>query len=184
MACGSSAVGRQARLMGGGCCVPATPHLSISPLPSMTDSKISLKPLQPTLYELAEDGHSLNFFFAQCGACGGLSFPANAPGCMHCGSPLSEAQRVTRPGGGELLEFVTLHVPLLPGMAAPSIAGDIRIDSRANHWERYRHCARHRRRRCDGCGRRNGAETRHDGSRHRRNEARRRCLRLPLCARE
>ena len=93
----------------------------------MTDSKTSLKPLQPTLYELAADGHSLNFFFAQCGACGGLSFPANAPGCMHCGSPLSEAQRVTRPGGGELLEFVTLHVPLLPGMAAPSIAGDIRI---------------------------------------------------------
>jgi uncharacterized OB-fold protein len=93
----------------------------------MTDSKTSLKPLQPTLYELADDGRSLNFFFAQCGACGGLSFPANAPGCMHCGDPLSAAQRVTRPGGGELLEFVTLHVPLLPGMAAPSIAGDIRI---------------------------------------------------------
>lgn len=93
----------------------------------MTDSKASLKPLQPTLYELAEDGHSLNFFFAQCSACQGLSFPANAPGCMHCGEPLSTAQRVSRPGGGELLEFVTLHVPLLPGMAAPSIAGDIRI---------------------------------------------------------
>jgi uncharacterized OB-fold protein len=93
----------------------------------MTDSKTSLKPLQPTLYELADDGHSLNFFFLQCGACGGLSFPANAPGCMHCGDPLGNAQRVARPGGGELLEFVTLHVPLLPGMVAPSIAGDIRI---------------------------------------------------------
>jgi hypothetical protein len=46
---------------------------------------------------------------------------------MHCGEPLKGAQRVVRPGGGELLEFVTLHVPLLPGMVAPSIAGDIRI---------------------------------------------------------
>jgi hypothetical protein len=26
-----------------------------------------------------------------------------------------------------LLEYVTLHVPLVPGMPAPSIAGDIRI---------------------------------------------------------
>jgi hypothetical protein len=34
---------------------------------------------------------------------------------------------VTRPGGGTLLEYVTLHVPLVPGMPAPSIAGDIRI---------------------------------------------------------
>lgn len=93
----------------------------------MTDTQASLKPAQPTLYALAEDGRSLNFLFKQCGACGGLSFPANVPGCMHCGQPLEGATQVARPGGGELLEFVTLHVPLLPGMAAPSIAGDIRI---------------------------------------------------------
>lgn len=83
--------------------------------------------MQPTLYEVAEDGHSLNFFFTQCGGCGGLNYPANVPGCMHCGSPLNDAPRVSLPGGGELLEFVTLHVPLLPGMVAPNIAGDIRI---------------------------------------------------------
>lgn len=93
----------------------------------MTDTQASLKPAQPTLYALAEDGRSLNFLFTQCGACGGLSFPANVPGCMHCGQPLEGAVQVVRPGGGELLEFVTLHVPLMPGMAAPSIAGDIRI---------------------------------------------------------
>lgn len=93
----------------------------------MTESQTPLKPLHPTLYELAGDGRSLNFFFAQCGKCNELSFPANAPGCMHCGAPLSEERKVTRPGGGELLEFVTLHVPLSPGMKAPSIAGDIRI---------------------------------------------------------
>lgn len=93
----------------------------------MTDPQTSLKPLHPTLYQLAADGTSLDFFFAKCTFCGAINFPANAPGCSHCGDPLTEAIRLTRPGQGELLEFVTIHVPLLPGMAAPTIAGDIRI---------------------------------------------------------
>lgn len=93
----------------------------------MTEPLPSLKPLHPSLYQLADDGRSLDFFFAQCPACSGLSFPANAPGCMHCGDPLQGAQTLRRPGGGELLEYVTLYVPLAPGMAAPSIAGDVRI---------------------------------------------------------
>lgn len=93
----------------------------------MTDQQTSLKPLHPTLYQLAQDGTSLDFFFAQCPACGAVNFPANAPGCSHCGDPLTEAIRLTRPGQGELLEFVTIHVPLLPGMNAPAIAGDIRL---------------------------------------------------------
>ncbi|WP_092002624.1 zinc ribbon domain-containing protein [Polaromonas sp. OV174] len=86
-----------------------------------------MKSLQPTLYQLAEDGRTLDFFFVQCPACGGLSFPANVPGCTHCGDALVDAQKVSRPGGGELLEYVTLHVPLVPGVVAPRIAGDIRI---------------------------------------------------------
>lgn len=93
----------------------------------MTDQQTSLKPLHPTLYQLAQDGTSLDFFFAQCPACGTVNFPANVPGCSHCGDPLTEATRLTRPGQGELLEFVTIHVPLMPGMQAPAIAGDIRI---------------------------------------------------------
>lgn len=32
-----------------------------------------------------------------------------------------------KPGGGNLLEFATLHVPLVPGMQSPTIAGDIEI---------------------------------------------------------
>ena len=93
----------------------------------MTEPTPALKPLHPSLYQLAEDGRSLDFFFAHCPACGGLSFPANAPGCMHCGDPLQGAQTLRRPGGGVLLEYVTLYVPLAPGMAVPSIAGDVRI---------------------------------------------------------
>jgi uncharacterized OB-fold protein len=93
----------------------------------MTPDLSTLKPQRPSLYRLAPDGHSLDFFFTHCPACQGLSFPANAPGCMHCGHPTEEAMQVVRPGGGTLLEYVTLHVALVPGMQAPSIAGDIRI---------------------------------------------------------
>jgi len=93
----------------------------------MTPDLSTLKPQRPSLYRLAADGHSLDFFFTHCPACQGLSFPANAPGCMHCGHPTEEAMQVVRPGGGTLLEYVTLHVALVPGMQAPSIAGDIRI---------------------------------------------------------
>lgn len=96
----------------------------------MTQDLTSMKPQRPSLYRLAADGRSLDFLFAQCPACHALSFPANAPGCMHCGHAIDAtdtATQVARPGGGTLLEYVTLHVPLVPGMAAPSIAGDIRI---------------------------------------------------------
>lgn len=82
---------------------------------------------QPSLYQLAADGHSLDFYFARCGACHLLSFPANAPGCVHCGMPLDGAERVRQAGAGTLLEFVSLHVALRPGLVAPSIAGNIRI---------------------------------------------------------
>lgn len=88
----------------------------------------AMKPLRPSLYRLAPDGRSLDFLFVQCSVCGGLTFPANAPGCMHCGDALEGAKQVVRPGGGSLLEYVTIHVPLAPGSAAPSIAGDIRIE--------------------------------------------------------
>lgn len=46
---------------------------------------------------------------------------------MHCGDPLVQVQPIARPGRGTLLEYVTLHVALAPGLPTPSIAGDIRI---------------------------------------------------------
>jgi uncharacterized OB-fold protein len=46
---------------------------------------------------------------------------------MHCGHTLDEAERIAQPGGGTLLECVTLHTALVPGMPVPSIVGDIRL---------------------------------------------------------
>lgn len=85
------------------------------------------KPLRPTLYRLAQNGHSLDFIYVQCSACAGITFPANAPGCMHCGDPLVGATQIVRPGRGTLLEFVTIHVPMVPGMSVPCMAADIRF---------------------------------------------------------
>lgn len=82
---------------------------------------------EPSLYRVAKDEPFLDFEFARCSSCKGLTFPATAPGCQHCGVSLDGAERIARAGCGELLEFVTIHVPLRPDMAAPSIAGDIRI---------------------------------------------------------
>ncbi|WP_322739940.1 Zn-ribbon domain-containing OB-fold protein [Delftia tsuruhatensis] len=93
----------------------------------MTDDLRGFRPQHPSLYQLAADGRSLEFLYVQCPACAKLSFPANVPGCGHCGDPLQDAQTVARPGAGTLLEFVTLHVPLLPGLQTPRIAADIRI---------------------------------------------------------
>lgn len=90
-------------------------------------SLTTLRPRHASLYRLAADGRSLDFLFSRCPACKGLSFPANAPGCMHCGTALHDAEQVVRPGGGTLLEYVTLYVPLAPGMRAPCVTGDIQI---------------------------------------------------------
>ncbi|HEY5582054.1 MAG TPA: OB-fold domain-containing protein, partial [Rhodoferax sp.] len=35
--------------------------------------------------------------------------------------------QLVRPGRGTLLEYVTIHVPMVPGMPVPCIAGDIRF---------------------------------------------------------
>ena len=93
----------------------------------MSTPLTALNPLRPTLYRLAQDGRSLDFIYVQCSACAGITFPANAPGCMHCGDSLEGATQLVRPGRGTLLEFVTIHVPMVPGMSVPCIAADIRF---------------------------------------------------------
>jgi uncharacterized OB-fold protein len=94
----------------------------------MTLQITSLKPLKPTLYQLANDGKSLEFIYASCNSCKRLTFPANAPGCMHCGLSIETAEKLTRKGIGTLMEFVTVHVPLTPDMEVPCIIGDILLE--------------------------------------------------------
>lgn len=99
----------------------------MSRLSAMQQNLSTLRPHRPSLYRLAADGRRLDFLFAHYPSCQALSFPANAPSCMHCGQPIDAAAQVLRPGGGTLLEFVTLHAPLAPGLPVPSIVGLVRI---------------------------------------------------------
>jgi len=94
----------------------------------MTPDSKPWRPARPSLYRLASDGASLDLLYAPCPDCAGLTFPANAPGCMHCGASLQGVEPVAKPGTATLLEFVTLHVSLVPGMAVPSIVGDLRLE--------------------------------------------------------
>lgn len=82
---------------------------------------------KPNLFALGPDGGSLHFWFARCGACGRLNFPQNAPGCHVCGEALSSAERVSKAGGGTLLEAITIQVPLAQGMKTPLTIGRIRL---------------------------------------------------------
>lgn len=94
----------------------------------MTIKITALKPLKPTLYQLADDDISLDFIYASCNSCRRLTFPANAPGCMHCGLPIDTAEKLIRKGIGTLMEFVTVHVALTPDMEVPCIIGDILLE--------------------------------------------------------
>ena len=87
-----------------------------------------LIPLKTTLYQLADDGNSIDFIYSSCNSCRRLTFPANAPGCMHCGLPIDTAKKLTRKGIGTLMEFVTVHVALTPDMEVPCIIGDILLE--------------------------------------------------------
>jgi len=94
----------------------------------MTSDPKHWRPARPSLYRMAADGASLDLLYAPCPNCAKLTFPANAPGCMHCGASLQEVQPVAKPGTVTLLEFVTLHVSPVPSLAAGSIVGDLSLE--------------------------------------------------------
>jgi len=102
-------------------------HLSTSNALFMTQDLSTMHPRHPSLYRLAADGRSLDFLFSRCQHCQGLNFPANVPGCIHCGAALAQAESVIQTGEGSLLAYVTVHVPLRANQAVPAIVGDIRI---------------------------------------------------------
>jgi uncharacterized OB-fold protein len=64
---------------------------------------------------------------AHCGVCGGWSFPANVPGCRKCGAPPAQlsAQACATPLW--LLNFVTVHTALAPGLQVPAVIGEVAL---------------------------------------------------------
>jgi uncharacterized OB-fold protein len=86
----------------------------------------ALTPRHPSLYRLAPDG-SIELLFGRCRACDRLGFPANTPGCGHCGAPAEALETVARSGMARLLSCITVHQTLSPALPAPYVVGDLEI---------------------------------------------------------
>lgn len=60
-----------------------------------------------------------------CTACGTWSFPAQAWGCRRCGSPTLQARPLPAPP--RLVNAVTVHTELVPGLPAPCVIGEVQL---------------------------------------------------------
>ena len=60
-----------------------------------------------------------------CPSCSSYTFPANSWGCRRCGqAPL---QAVPPPQRPRLINFITLHADIAPGLPVPCVIGELEI---------------------------------------------------------
>ena len=64
---------------------------------------------------------------ARCTLCGGSSFPAQVPGCRHCGAAAAKLRTEACAAAVRLLNFVTVHAPLAPGLKVPAVIGEVAL---------------------------------------------------------
>jgi hypothetical protein len=67
------------------------------------------------------------FDLAHCTVCDTWTFPANAPGCRQCGAPPAQLRTRPCPTPLRLLNFITEHAPLAPGLAVPAVIGEVAL---------------------------------------------------------
>lgn len=73
------------------------------------------------------EGRPLALQAARCGNCHGYSYPANVPGCRHCGAPPEALDTVDCMRAVPLRNVVTVYAPLAPGLAVPAIIGEVEL---------------------------------------------------------
>ncbi|QRQ84644.1 hypothetical protein [Cupriavidus oxalaticus] len=64
---------------------------------------------------------------AHCSQCKGYSFPASVPGCRHCGAAPEALTTVDCSRPVQLLNVITVHTALAPGIGVPAIIGEIEL---------------------------------------------------------
>ena len=62
-----------------------------------------------------------------CSACGGASFPAQVPGCRHCGAAAGQLRTQPCTTPLRLLNYVTVYTPLAPGLQVPAVIGEVEL---------------------------------------------------------
>jgi uncharacterized OB-fold protein len=60
-----------------------------------------------------------------CPSCSTYTFPANAWGCRRCGA--APLQSVPLPQPPKLINFITLHADIVPGLPVPCVIGELEI---------------------------------------------------------
>lgn len=60
-----------------------------------------------------------------CPACGSYTFPSTSWGCRRCGQTPLEAVPLSQPA--KLINFVTLHAEIAPGLPVPCVIGELEI---------------------------------------------------------
>jgi len=64
---------------------------------------------------------------ARCSRCGHHSFPSAIYSCSHCGAEAAALQAITPPNAPRLLNFVTVHAELAPGLPVPCVIGEVQL---------------------------------------------------------
>jgi uncharacterized protein len=95
----------------------------------MADREEPVRLEKPDLYRLAPDGRTLRLRGARCRNCDGLSFPVVNYGCPLCGAPPEACNEEELGGEATLLEFITIHGKVAPGVNPPIVVGEAEIAS-------------------------------------------------------
>lgn len=82
---------------------------------------------KPDLCALAPGGATLQLRASRCAACAGLSFPPAPYGCPLCGAAPDRIAEERLSGRARLLEFVTIHTRIAPGLRPPVVVGEAEI---------------------------------------------------------
>lgn len=73
----------------------------------------------------AAEPETLDLLMAHCPACGSHGYPPGAHACRRCGSFL--LRDVPPPQVPCLLNFVTVHAEVAPGLPVPCVVGEVRL---------------------------------------------------------
>lgn len=71
--------------------------------------------------------HAEELKLAWCGRCARHSFPADVYGCSNCGAEPASLEAVPLPQPPRLLNFVSVHAELAPGLPVPCVIGEVQL---------------------------------------------------------
>lgn len=75
----------------------------------------------------SNEGRPPSLQAARCDVCQGYSYPVSVPGCRHCGALSDALQAVDCMDAVPVINVITVHAALAPGLAVPAIIGEVEL---------------------------------------------------------